>query len=152
MSSAPMPPPGRSPRVGAFLFCLCAFGVVAWLGIGDANGVPQGPPETVGRIFGDDIAVKGALNVEVENGRSTTVLASGSDVLVRSGQARLELAEGGEIGICGPAHFSLLKSGGAVTLALDYGRIHARLLGSPALAIYTPLIVATPMAIGEARD
>jgi len=109
----------------------------------------QAQPETVGRIEGEDIAVKGAAGVEVEGGRSTTVLSSGSEVTVRSGQARLVLVEGGEIGICAPAHFSLLKSGGAVTLALDYGRIHARLEHNAPLVIYTPLIVATPIAIGD---
>lgn len=109
----------------------------------------QGAPETVGRIEGEDIVVKGAVGVEVENGRSTTVLASSSEVTVRSGQARLVLVEGGEVGICAPAHFSLLKSGGAITLALDYGRIRARLEHPVPLAVYTPLIVATPIAIAD---
>jgi hypothetical protein len=113
----------------------------------------QAPPETVGRIEGEDILVKGAIGVEVESGRSTTVLASGSDVTVRTGQARLALVEGGEIGVCAPAHFSLLKSGGAITLALDYGRLHARLDHPVPLTIYTPQILATPVAIGSApRD
>ncbi len=113
----------------------------------------QALPETVGRIEGADIAVKGAAGVEVETGRSITVLASGSEVTVRSGQARLLLVEGGEIDVCAPAHFSLLKSGGAITLALDYGRIHARPEQSTPLTIYTPLIVATPIAIaGRPRD
>ncbi|HEX2715841.1 MAG TPA: hypothetical protein VHM88_26965 [Candidatus Acidoferrales bacterium] len=103
--------------------------------------------ETVGRIEGEDIAVKGA--VEVEEGRSITLLASGSEVTVRSGQARLLLAEGGEIGIYSPAHLSLLKFGGAITLALDYGRIHARLDQGTPLTVYTPLVVATPISIGE---
>ncbi len=105
--------------------------------------------ETVGRIEGEDIAVKGAAGVEVEGGRSITVLASGSEVTVRSGRARLSLARGGEIGICSAAHFSLLKFGGAVTLALDYGRVHARLEQGTPLTVYTPLVVATPIAIGE---
>ncbi len=109
----------------------------------------QAAPEMVGRIDGDDIAVKGAVSVEVENGRSITVLASGSEVTVRSGQARLVLVDGGEIGVCAPAHFSLLKSGGAITLALDYGRVHPRLERGVSLTIYTPLIVATPISIAE---
>jgi len=109
----------------------------------------QAAPETVGYIEGDAIAVKGATNVQGENGRSTTVLASGSEVALRSGEARLVLVEGGEISVCAPAHFSLLKSGGAITLALDYGRLHARLGRGVPLAIYTPQVVATPMAIGD---
>src|SRR3989442_10991526 len=48
----------------------------------------QAQSETVGRIEGDAIAVKGAVGVEVENGRSITLLASGSQVTVKSGQAR----------------------------------------------------------------
>ncbi len=112
----------------------------------------QAAPETVGRIEGDDIAVKGAVSVEFVNGQNTTMLASGSNVTVRSGQARIVLVEGGEIGVCGPAHFSLLKSGGAITLALDYGRVHARLENAVGLTVYTPLIVATPLAISDARD
>ena len=113
----------------------------------------QAQSETVGRIEGDAIAVKGAVGVEVENGRSITLLASGSQITVKSGQARVTLAEGGEIGICGPAHLSLLKSGNTVTVALDYGRVHAKLDRAVPLTVYTPLIVATPVAIGDApRD
>jgi len=59
----------------------------------------QAPPETVGRIYGEDIQVHGPSSVEVEGGFSVTVLASGSTVTVRSGQARLLLAEGGEVGV-----------------------------------------------------
>jgi hypothetical protein len=106
------------------------------------------PLEVVGQIEGDAIAVKGAISVEVENGRSTTLLGSGSEVTVRSGQARLTLIEGGEIGICAPAQFSLLKSGGAITLALNYGRVHAQLGPSVPLSVYTPQVVATPIAVG----
>ncbi len=113
----------------------------------------QAPVESVGRIAGEDIYIKGALSVEVENGRTTTVLASGSDITVKSGQARLMLTGGGEIGVCGPAHFSLLRSGGAITLALDFGRLRLRLENSGPLTIYSPLIVATPISIaGEPRD
>lgn len=105
-------------------------------------------PEPVGRIEGDAIAVRGAISVEVENGRSTTVLGSGSEVIVRSGQARLTLIEGGEIGVCAPAQFSLLKSGGAITLALNYGRVHAQLEPSVPVSVFTPQVVATPIPIG----
>ena len=109
----------------------------------------QAPPETVGRIEGEDIVVKGAARVDVESGRSTTVLASGSEVTVRSGQARLVLVEGGEIGICAPAHFSLLKSGGAITLALNYGRLRVRLEPGVPLTVFSPLILAMPIAVGS---
>ncbi len=119
-----------------------------WLCLAPCRLQAQSAPETVGRIEGEDIAVKGPMSVETENGRSTTVLSSGSDVTVRSGEARLVIANG-EIGICAPAHFWLLKSGGAITLALDYGRVRVRLDGNVPLTIFTPLIVATPMAIAD---
>jgi hypothetical protein len=63
------------------------------------------------------------------------------------------LSGGGEIAICGPAKFSLLKSGDAITIALNYGRVHPFLNGAAQLTVYTPLVVATPVAIGQdARD
>jgi hypothetical protein len=110
-------------------------------------------PETIGRLSGDDVSIKGAATFDVENGSSSAVLASGSDVTIRSGKAKIMLIEGGEIDICGPAHLSLLKSGHAVTLALDYGRVHPTLNSAVSLTIYTPFFVATPVAIGqEPRD
>jgi hypothetical protein len=59
------------------------------------------------------------------------------------------LNAGGEISICGPAHFKLIKSSGALTLALDYGRVHPSLESADGFTIYTPTIVATPIAISE---
>ncbi len=106
-------------------------------------------PETVGRLSGDDVAVTGAVSFDLEDGRSVAILASGSEITVRSGEARIQLDGGGEIDICGPAHLSLLKSGGAITLALDYGRVHPQLDVAVTLTIYTPFIVATPVAIGQ---
>ncbi len=143
-----------SPRTTrARLLALALFAELVFLPARSPAQSPQANAETVGRIQGDDIAVKGPASVEVESGRSVAVLASGSEVTVRAGSARLALEGGGQIDICAPAHFSLLKSGGAVTLALDYGRIRARLDSRTPLTIYTPLIVATPVAIGDApRD
>jgi hypothetical protein len=72
---------------------------------------------------------------------------------LRSGRALLLLNTGGEMSICGPAHFKLVKSAGALTLALDYGRVHPSLETSDAFTIYMPTVVATPIAIGGgARD
>jgi hypothetical protein len=111
----------------------------------------QDQPVIVGRIEGDDLVVKTATGGGMEISAGTAVVASGSDVTLRSGHAILLLDTGGEISICGPAHFTLLKSAGAVTLALDYGRVHASLDAPEILTIYTPMIVATPMAISGAR-
>jgi hypothetical protein len=75
-------------------------------------------------------------------------LRSGSDVRVKSGTAHIDLVEGGQITICGPAHLSVLKSGGSLTVALDTGTIHAHIEREPALTIYTPQIQAQTIAIG----
>lgn len=93
------------------------------------------------------------MTVSVENGQVKTVLRSGSDIRVKAGQARITLVEGGDLVICGPAHLSVLKSGGALTLALDSGTIHARLNSGPVLTVYTAQIQARPIAIaGGAQD
>ena len=114
---------------------------------------PQIASSPVGRLYGDDVTVQGAVSFETQNGLSTALLASGSDITVRTGRARIELTAGGEIAICGPAHFTLLESGGAITLALDYGQVRPQVDAHVALTVYTPMIVATPVAIGEAaRD
>lgn len=107
------------------------------------------PADTIGAIEGDSIAVSGPLSVEVVHGQIKTILRSGSDIRVKSSQARIDLVEGGQITICGPAHLSVLKSGGALTVALDTGTIHAHVEGAPALTVYTPQIQAKPIAIGD---
>jgi hypothetical protein len=107
----------------------------------------------VGRIQGDSILVKTSTSGGLETDAGPTVVASGSEVTVGSGHALLVLDGGGEISICGPAHFTLLKSGEALTLALDYGRVHPSLDSPETLTIYTPMIVATPISIsGGPRD
>jgi hypothetical protein len=105
-------------------------------------------PEAIGSIVGDDVTVKGAITFDVTSGRSSAVLASGSEITVRSGKARIDLSEDDSIAICGPAHLTLIKSGGALTIALDYGEVHPQLSSALAVTIYMPLIVATPVAIG----
>ena len=113
----------------------------------------QDMPVAIGRIEGDDVEVKTTTAAGMEMNDAPTVVGSGSDVTLRSGHALIALNGGGAIGVCGPAHFTLLKSGGAVTLALDYGRVHPSLVSPDSLTIYTPTIIATPMPIsGAARD
>jgi hypothetical protein len=115
-----------------------------------ATAGPDNPPtDIVGAIEGETITVSGAMNVEVVHGQAKTVLRSGSDVRVNSGQARIDLVEGGNIVICGPAHFSVLKLAGALIVALDSGIIHAQIAREPALTVYTPQIQAKPVAIGD---
>lgn len=108
----------------------------------------QDLPSVIGRIEGDDVEVATKTPAGTETDAGSTVVASGSEVTVRSGHALLLLNMGGEISICGPAHFKLVKSAGAMTLALDYGRVHPSLETSDAFTIYMPTVVATPIAIG----
>ena len=105
--------------------------------------------DSVGIIDGAAIAITGPMRVETVRGFGRTVLRSGSDVNVKSGTARLDLTEGGTISICGPAHFSVLKVGNLLTLALDSGTIHVSIERGPAVTIYTPLLQIQPIAIGD---
>jgi hypothetical protein len=110
------------------------------------------PGDAIGVIEGEAISVDGPMTVEVVRGLVKTVLRSGSDVHVKAGQARIDLAEGGQIMICGPAHFSVLKTGGAITLALDSGTIHVAIGNEVSLNIYTPQIQAHPISIGNGAE
>jgi len=111
---------------------------------------PDEPPtDAVGVIDGDSIAVSGPMTVEVIKGQTKTLLRSGSDVRVKSGSARIDLMEGGQITICGPAHFSLLKAGGALTVALDTGTVHIHVDRTPPVNIYTPQVQAQTVAVAD---
>ncbi|HWX39386.1 MAG TPA: hypothetical protein VNY09_09080 [Candidatus Sulfotelmatobacter sp.] len=107
------------------------------------------PADAVGSIDGEAIAVSGPMSVEVVHGQVKTILRSGSDIRVKSGTARIDLIEGGQITICGPAHLSVLKSGSSLTLAVENGTIHAHIEKEPALTVYTPQIQAKPISIGD---
>jgi hypothetical protein len=135
------------------IFAAALLAIVATLSIRDAHISAQDFPAVVGRIEGDDLEVVTTTPTGIETDAAPTVVANGSDVTLRSGHALLLLNAGGEISICGPAHFKMVKSSGALTLALDYGRVHPSLESSDAFTIYTPTIVATPIAIsGGPRD
>jgi hypothetical protein len=116
-----------------------------------AQATPSTPArqEVIGRLSGDDVSVTGAASFENENGRTTALLASGSTLTLRSGQAKIDLPEDGDIILCGPAHLSILKSGAAITIALDYGQVHLQVRASAQITVYTPLLVITPAAIGD---
>jgi hypothetical protein len=120
--------------------------------VGRAASEENPPADTVGVIEGEAISVEGPMAVEVVHGQVKTVLRSGSKVNVKSGEARIELAEGGQIVICGPARFSVLKTAGALTLALDSGTIHAQIAGDVALNVYTAQIQAHPISIGNGAE
>ncbi len=134
----------RGRLLGAVCAMLCAGALVAAMAASD-----QPASDAVGVIEGEDFSVTGPMSVDIVGGQTKTILRSGSDVQVKSGQARISLVEGGQISICGPAHFSVLKSGGALTVALQSGAIHAMLLHAPALTVYTAQIQAQALAIGD---
>jgi hypothetical protein len=115
----------------------------------------QAPLGALGRVEGNDVSVEGGS--AATNGTATSApsmfVVNGSVITVHSGQARMTLAGGGQIDICGPAKFTLLQSGPAVTLALNFGRMRVQLPAAAQLRIFTPTIVATPIDIGGApRD
>jgi hypothetical protein len=140
----------RTRLLAAVCTVLCAGLFVAAAAKTATVATPDQPAgDAVGLIEGEDIAVTGPMSVEVVGGQTKTVLRSGSDVRVKSGQARISLVEGGQISICGPAHFSVLKSGGALTVALESGAIHARVEREPALTVYTAEVQAQTVAIGD---
>ena len=143
-------PVRRARLLAAVGAVLCAGFFVAAAAKTATVATPDQPAgDAVGLIEGEDIAVTGPMSVEVVGGQTKTILRSGSDVRVKSGQARISLVEGGQISICGPAHFSVLKSGGALTVALDSGAIHALVEREPALTVYTAEIQAQTVAIGD---
>jgi hypothetical protein len=145
--------PKKHLATGTKIFAVALLALMATLSIRDAHISAQDFPVVVGRIEGDDLEVATTTPSGIEKDAAPTVVASGSDVTLRSGHALLLLNSGGEVSICGPAHFKMIKSAGALTLALDYGRVHPSLESGDGFTIYTPTIVATPIAIaGGPRD
>ena len=108
----------------------------------------QAPPWTVARITGDDISVSGAGGDVSPQDPRIIYLASGSEITVHSGQARIELVNKGVIGVCGPAKMKLLESGGAFTVAMDFGRLHISLDDATPMSVYTPFVLVVPEGIG----
>jgi hypothetical protein len=105
--------------------------------------------EIIGTVEGQAIAVKGPMSVQVVGNEVKTLLRSGVDIRVKSGRARITLTDGSTIAVCGPAHISMLKSGNALTIALDTGSIHAHVAGNLTLNVFTAQILAKTVAIGD---
>ncbi len=112
-------------------------------------------PAVVGSVEGRDISCE---NGTPQTGGTASVgprldVSDGTVVTVHSGQARMTLVVGGEVDICGPAKLTVLLSGDAITLALNFGRVRVLLPEKTALRIFTPTIIGTPIDIsGGARD
>jgi len=121
---------------------------------GAAVRADNAPSGAVARVEGRDISVEGGVAASDRQTTSPGIYASnGSVVTVHSGKARMTLLTGGKVAICGPAKFTVLVSGGAITLALNFGRMRVELPAKAALRIFTPTIIGTPIDIsGGARD
>jgi hypothetical protein len=113
------------------------------------------PFGAIGRVEGRDISCENgtpATGVTSTVGQSIYV-SNGTVVTVHSGQALLTLFAGGQVDICGPAKLTVLLSGDAITLALNFGRVRLELPANTVLRIFTPTIIGTPIDIGGgARD
>jgi len=111
---------------------------------------PEQQGEIIGTIEGQAIALKGPMSVQVVGSEVKTLLRSGADVRVKTGQARIDLNGGGSITICGPAHISMLKASNSLTVALDSGTIHAHIEGSGlTLSVFTAQILAKSIPIAD---
>lgn len=111
--------------------------------------------QPIGQIEGADLTVDTGRPAGVTTADSppSMYVSNGSTVTVHSGKARLALDGGGVLDICGPATFTLLSSGGEITIALNFGRLHVRLPAHTSLKIFSPTIIATPIDIdGGSRD
>ena len=112
-------------------------------------------PTIIGSVDGKDIS---CANGTPQTGGTESAgprldVLDGTVVTVHSGQARMTLVVGGEVDICGPAKLTILLSGDAITLALNFGRVRVALPQNTALRIFTPTIIGTPIDIaGGARD
>jgi hypothetical protein len=108
----------------------------------------QGTRELVGHVEGHDFVVENSLGEPMPPGELSEFLSSGNRLVVRSGQARILLDGGGEILICGAAQLDILKAQGAITIALDHGTVRVHVKKSDPVSIFTPLVLATTVAIG----
>lgn len=133
---------------------LCAAALLTAACVCPSSHAAQGSPaglDIIAHIQGSDLSI----NDQMLTRTSTLVsVANGNVVTVHSGEASMQLIDGGEISVCGPAKFTVLaNSDGAITLALDFGRMHADLPATVNLRVLTPTIVATPIDIeGGKRD
>jgi len=141
---------------GACVNFLVALVVFGGLLCGCAAARAQdAPPTTVGRVEGVDVTVDGGAPAGAESlsGAAGIFVTNGGVVTVHSGAAQMTLLVGGRVDICGPAKFTVLQAGDAITLALNFGRLRIQLPASTQLRIFTPTIIATPIDIsGGARD
>ena len=106
--------------------------------------------QVIAHIRGGDVSVDGQM---LQPASTLVSVVNGNVVTVHSGEASMQLVDGGEISICGPAKVTVLAANGQITLALEFGSVHADLPKTASLRVLTPSIVATPIDIdGRKRE
>lgn len=117
-----------------------------------ASARAQGAQPVIGSIEGDTVAIAASASAPTlpQDPASVASIVNGGVVTLGPGQARLMLTLGGEIDICGPAKLTLLQSGDAITVALEFGTLRLQLPASRNLRVFTPTIIATPLEISGA--
>lgn len=138
--------------LGIIAKCIACFAVACLvLALASSPALAQASPQNsaaiIGQVTGGDVSVSGPSQPSSPGGANSLAFAAGSTIVVHSGQARVEFTGGGELDVCGPAKFTVLASGEALTIALNFGRIHAKLDASRPVTIYAPLITAAPLAV-----
>jgi hypothetical protein len=102
----------------------------------------------VGRVEGRDFVIENTPGTPLPPRQMSELLTSGNRLVVHSGQARILLEGGGDIVICGATELQVLKAQGSLTIALDYGTLRVHVKKSDPVAVFTPLVLATTVAIG----
>lgn len=140
---------------GRVALCLAAI-VLGMLCFRAAQVRAQQPPVgAVGEVEGNDVTVDSGTPAMVGTATSAPKIfvSNGSVLTVHSGTAVMTLFGGGEVDICGPAKITILRSAGAITLALNFGRMRVQLPPKQSLRVFTPTVIGTPLDIsGGARD
>lgn len=132
---------GRFIAFAAAMLIFCAVNAAA------RAQSPVTPAGILGQVFGDDVSVIGASHVISGGAGRAIEFSSGGTIVVFSGKARVEFTGGGELDVCGPAKFTVLSSGEALTVALSFGRVRIRFDAVRPIAIYMPLVIATPIPL-----
>jgi len=136
-----------------FFGALIVAGVFS--GIGASAARADQAHAILGHIQGNDASVETSTagSDTIRSAESGADVSNGSIISVHTGTAHISLTSGGSVDVCGPAKLTLLQSGTAITLALNFGRVRVQLSPAVDLRIFTPTIVATPLDIhGSARD
>ncbi len=136
-------------RLARFLVHTAVILIFLGLNAGIRAQSPAAPASILGQVLGDDVSVIGASHLTAGEAGRAIEFSSGGTIVVFSGKARVEFTGGGELDVCGPAKFTVLSSGEALTVALSFGRVRIRFDAVRPIAIYMPLVIAKPIPLGD---